>query len=190
MKAAPQPAIFVDRDGTLMEEVHYCKDPALICVFEGVSEGLRALRAAGFRTVLVTNQSGIGRGLIALHEYEQVHERLLELLGEECLDASYMCADAPGAPSARRKPEPGMLLEAARELNLDLARSWMVGDKDIDIRCGVNAGVPGILVRTGHGTVASGTDAVHIAPDFAAAARWIMERESASKPGSDDKALL
>lgn len=173
-----QPAIFLDRDGTLMKEVNYCRDASLVDVFEGVSESLLALKAAGFRTVLVTNQSGIGRGIIAQDEYERVHERLLELLGEGVLDACYMCADAPDTPSTRRKPEPGMLLEAARDLDLDLNRSWMVGDKDIDIRCGFNAGVRGILVRTGHGDSASGTDAAHIALDFAAAARWILQKQS------------
>lgn len=175
MNSTPQPAVFLDRDGTLMEEVNYCRDASLVAVFEGVREGLMALKAAGFRTVLVTNQSGIARGIIAPHEYALVHERLLELLGEGCLDASYMCPDAPGTPSERRKPAPGMLLEAARDLNLDLARSWMVGDKDIDVLCAVNAGVPGILVRTGHGASASGVDAVHCADDFAAAVRWLLK---------------
>lgn len=164
-----------------MEEVHYCRDASLVSLFEGVPEGLRALRAAGFRTVLVTNQSGIGRGLISQLEYEQVHGRLLELLGGGTLDASYMCADAPDSPSPRRKPEPGMLHEAASELALDLSRSWMVGDKDIDLLCARNAGVRGVLVRTGHGAAARGTGATHIAQDFAAAARWILEIKSSRK---------
>jgi D-glycero-D-manno-heptose 1,7-bisphosphate phosphatase len=173
----PQPAVFLDRDGTLMEEVNYCRDASLVSVYEGVREGLLALKVAGFRTVLVTNQSGIGRGIIAPHEYALVHERLLELLGEGCIDASYMCPDTPDVPSQRRKPAPGMLLEAAKDLNLDLGRSWMVGDKDIDILCAVNAGIPGILVRTGHGASASGAAAVYCAEDFAAAVRWLLARE-------------
>jgi histidinol-phosphate phosphatase family protein len=177
MSSTPQPAVFLDRDGTLMEEVNYCRDASLVAVFEGVREGLLALKTAGFRTVLVTNQSGVGRGIITPQEYTIVHERLLELLGDGCLDASYMCPDAPGTPSERRKPAPGMLLEAARDLNLDLARSWMVGDKDIDVLCAVNAGVPGILVRTGHGASAAGAGAVHCAEDFPAAVRWLLERE-------------
>ena len=102
------------------------------------------------------------------------------LLGAEALDASYMCPDAPGVPSQRRKPAPGMLLEAARDLNLDLARSWMIGDKDIDVLCAVNAGLPGILVHTGHGASATGTGAVHCAADFAAAVRWLLEQERAA----------
>jgi histidinol phosphatase-like enzyme len=78
-----------------------------------------------------------------------------------------------------------MLLEAARDLNLDLTRSWMVGDKDIDIRCALNAGVQGILVRTGHGDAALGTDAAHIALDFAAATHWILQSQSSSEDASE-----
>ena len=174
MSLSSQPAVFLDRDGTLMEEVHYCKNAAHVSVFSGVTESLQALKAAGFRTVLVTNQSGIGRGIISPLEYAAVHTRLLELLGNDLLDASYMCPDTPDTPSLRRKPAPGMLFEAAAELGLDLARSWLIGDKDIDIRCAVNANVPGVLVRTGHGVSATGEGAVHIAADFAAAVGWIL----------------
>ena len=126
-------AVFLDRDGTLMEEVHYCADPAHVRVFEGVAESLRALRTAGFRTVLVTNQSGIARGLITPTAYESVHARLLELLGPGTLDATYMSPDAADSQSPRRKPNPGMLLEAARDWNLSLERSWIIGDKAIDL---------------------------------------------------------
>jgi len=176
MTTSPQPAVFVDRDGTLMKEVNYCRDPSLVEVFEGVRQGLLALKAAGFRTVLVTNQSGIGRGNMTLEEYEAVHARLVELLGPETLDGAYMSPEAPGEPSLRRKPAPGMLLEAARDLNLDLQRSWIVGDKDIDIQCGLNAGVGGILVRTGHGASATGEAAVVVAESFALAVRWLLEK--------------
>ncbi len=127
------PAVFVDRDGTLMEEVHYCNDPGKVRVFEGVPKALQALRAAGFRTVLVTNQNGIAKGLISQNQYESVHTRLLEQLGPDTLDAAYMCADPAGQPSERRKPAPGMLLEATQDLRLDLGRSWIIGDKAIDI---------------------------------------------------------
>jgi len=178
-----QPAVFLDRDGTLMEEVHYCREASSVKVFSGVREGLLALRAAGFRTVLVTNQSGIGRGLITPQAYEAVHGRLLELLGPETLDAAYMSPETPEQPSLRRKPAPGMLLEAARDLHLDLQRSWMMGDKDIDIQCGVNAGVRSILVRTGHGASATGAGADYVAQDFAGAVRWLLEET----PGVESK---
>ena len=170
------PAVFIDRDGTLMEEVHYCSDPAQVRVFPGAADALGALQRAGFRTILVTNQSGIARGLISLEQYEKVHARLLELLGSELLDAAYMCADGPDGQSLRRKPAPGMLFEAAREWDLDLSRSWMVGDKSIDIECGNRAGVPGILVRTGHGNGQGTVGAAHVAEDFSEAVRWILGR--------------
>jgi D-glycero-D-manno-heptose 1,7-bisphosphate phosphatase len=104
------PAVFFDRDGTLMEEVHYCSDPALVRVYPGAPEALRKLKAAGFRAFVVTNQSGIGRGLFTEAQYHTVHNEFLRQLGPGSIDASYFCADVPGAPSTRRKPEPGMVL--------------------------------------------------------------------------------
>jgi D-glycero-D-manno-heptose 1,7-bisphosphate phosphatase len=172
------PAVFLDRDGTLMEEVHYCADPELVQIYEGVSDSLRALRAAGFKTILVTNQSGIARGLISPAAYESVHARLLELLGPDTLDACYMSPDAAGSTSFRRKPNPGMLLEAARDWNLTLERSWIIGDKAIDIACGKNAALSGgILVRTGHGLAEEALAApfaTHIADDLPGAVSWLL----------------
>jgi histidinol-phosphate phosphatase family protein len=145
------PAVFFDRDGTLMEEVHYCGDPAQVRLYAGVPEGLRRLRDAGFRTFVVSNQSGIGRGLITEEQYRAVQGELLAQIGEGLIDASYFCPDAPGTPSSRRKPEPGMLLEAAADFDVDLARSFMIGDKAADVECGKRAGAKTILVLTGYG---------------------------------------
>jgi D-glycero-D-manno-heptose 1,7-bisphosphate phosphatase len=145
------PAVFFDRDGTLMEEVHYCGDPAQVRVYAGVTEGLRSLRDAGCLTFVVSNQSGIGRGLISEQQYRAVQAELLAQIGEGLIDASYFCPDAPGTPSTRRKPEPGLLLEAAADFDVDLARSYMVGDKAADVECGKRAGVKTILVLTGYG---------------------------------------
>lgn len=147
----PAQAVFFDRDGTLMEEVHYCGDPAQVKVYAGVPEALRKLKNAGFRAIVITNQSGIGRGLITEAEYRAVEAEFLRQAGEGLLDASYFCPDAPGLPSARRKPEPGMLLEAAADFGIDLAGSYMIGDKCADIECGRRAGTSTILVRTGYG---------------------------------------
>ena len=145
------PAVFFDRDGTLMEEVYYCGDPAKVRVYAGVSAGLRRLREAGFRTFIVSNQSGIGRGLIGEAQYRAVEAELMAQIGEGLIDASYFCPDAPGTPSTRRKPEPGMLFEAAAEFDVDLAASYMIGDKAADVECGRRAGVKTILVLTGYG---------------------------------------
>jgi len=144
-------AVFFDRDGTLMEEVHYCGDPAKVRVFPGVPEALRKLKEAGFRTFVITNQSGIGRGLITEAQYHAVQEELLRQAGAGLIDAAYFCADPPAAPSTRRKPEPGMVLEAAADYDIDLARSYFIGDKSADIECGQRAGTRTILVLTGYG---------------------------------------
>jgi D-glycero-D-manno-heptose 1,7-bisphosphate phosphatase len=144
-------AVFFDRDGTLMEEVHYCGDPARVRVFPGVPEALRKLKEAGFRTFIITNQSGIARGLITEAQYRAVQEELLRQIGAGLIDATYFCADPPAVPSARRKPEPGMVLEAAAAYDIDLERSYFIGDKSADMECGQRAGTRTILVLTGYG---------------------------------------
>jgi HAD superfamily hydrolase (TIGR01662 family) len=144
-------AVFFDRDGTLMEDAHYCGDPALVRVFPGVPEALRRLRAAGFAIFIVTNQSGIGRGLITLAQYRAVEEEFLRQAGRESIDGSYYCPDAPGVASRCRKPETGMVGQAAAEYAVDLPASYFVGDREADIECGRRAGMRTILVLTGHG---------------------------------------
>lgn len=168
-----RPAVFLDRDGTLMEEVHYCRDPEQVRILPRVREGLARLKAAGFALVIVTNQSGIGRGRITVPEYEAVHARLLELLGPEWIDATYFCPDEPAHATERRKPAPGMLLEAARDLRLDLTRSWLLGDKASDLECARRGGVRPVLVETGYGAEEEAGDAA-VARDFTAAVEIIL----------------
>ena len=144
-------AVFFDRDGTLMEDTRYCADPALVRVYPGVPEALQKLKQAGFRVFVVSNQSGIGRGLITPEQHHAVQAEFLRQLGDNLIDASYFCPDVPGTPSTRRKPEPGMVLEAARDFAIDLPRSYFVGDKVADIECGRRAGTRTILVLTGYG---------------------------------------
>jgi D-glycero-D-manno-heptose 1,7-bisphosphate phosphatase len=144
-------AIFFDRDGTLMEEVHYCADPALVRVFDGVPEALHHLKRAGFAVFIITNQSGIGRGLFSEQQYLAVSEEFLRQAGRESIDATYYCPDVPGVPSTCRKPEPGMVLAAAAEHQIDLSASYFVGDKAVDVECGRRAGTRTVLVRTGYG---------------------------------------
>jgi histidinol-phosphate phosphatase family protein len=109
------------------------------------------LKDAGFRVFIVTNQSGIGRGLISEAQYRAVEEELLSQIGDGLIDASYFCPDVPGTASSRRKPEPGMLFEAAAQWDIDLASSYTVGDKAADVECGRKAGTKTILVLTGYG---------------------------------------
>jgi D-glycero-D-manno-heptose 1,7-bisphosphate phosphatase len=167
-----QPAIFLDRDGTLMEEVGYCADPVQVRVYPGVSAALQGLQQAGYLLILITNQSGIGRGYFTEEASRVVQAEFERQIQPARLDAVYYCPDA--APSARRKPSPGMLREAARDHSIDLARSYMIGDKSSDIEAGQAAGCRTILVQTGYGGEQSGVQATLTAVDFPGAAGLIL----------------
>ena len=148
------PALFLDRDGTLIEEREYLADPAGVVLFAGVGAALRRLQDAGFKLVIVTNQSGIGRGYYTEADMHRVNARLLELLTVDGvrIEKIYFAPEAPDQPSRGRKPSPQFLFDAGAELGLNLAASYMIGDKLIDLECGWNAGVKQvILVRTGYG---------------------------------------
>lgn len=162
-KPTPARAVFFDRDGTLMEEVHYCADPARVRAFPGTAEALGLLRAEGWRAIVITNQSGIGRGIIPPEAYRAVEQELLRQLGGR-IDATYFCPDTPEHASARRKPGTGMLEEAAHDWGLALERCWMVGDKRVDVACGRAAGCRTALVRTGYGA----REETECRPDFVA----------------------
>jgi len=177
-----RPAVFLDRDGTLMDDTGYVGDPAHVRVFDGVPEALAKLKARGFLTVIVTNQSGIARGYFTTADFEAVQARFLALIGPGLIDATYMCADHPDTASERRKPGPGMLLEGARDLGIDLTRSWMVGDRAADLEAGLRAGVRPVLVLTGEATRTDPSNAAYVADDFAGAARFILETIDASTP--------
>lgn len=151
-----------------MRDVDYCADPDAIEVFDGVCDALRKLKRVGFKLFVITNQSGIGRGYFTEEQYRRVEAELNRRLGSDIIDATYFCSDRPGGDSIRRKPAPEMVLEAARDHNLDLKRSFFVGDKAIDVECGKNAGVRTVLVRTGYGNLQE------CAPD------WIAENLSAA----------
>jgi histidinol-phosphate phosphatase family protein len=147
----PRPAVFLDRDGTLIHDRHYLSDPAGVELLPGAGEAVARLNRAGLFVVLVTNQSGIGRGWFSEHDYQAVHRRLLELLAAHgaWLDADYHCPLSPDAPDpgAMRKPGSGMFLRAAREHGLDLAASWYVGDRARDVAPARELGGRAVLVR-------------------------------------------
>src|SRR6059036_1608289 len=142
-------AVFVDRDGTIIEDRDYCSEPKDVKVFPGVPEALRRLKSNGFKLFIITNQSGIGRGLFRVEQYRAVEGEVLRQLGDGLIDATYFCPDVPGQHSSCRKPAPGMIVEATREHQIDLFGSFLIGDKEIDIECGHNAGVRTIRVKTG-----------------------------------------
>jgi D,D-heptose 1,7-bisphosphate phosphatase len=143
-------AIFLDRDDTLIVDRGYLSDPADVTLLPGVIGAIRRFRDAGFLCILVTNQSGIGRGYFTSADMDRVNRRMQDLMGEEGaqLDAIYFCPHAPGDGCACRKPAPGMLIAAAAEWRIDLAGSFMIGDKLADVEAAKAAGVAGILLRT------------------------------------------
>lgn len=142
-------AVFLDRDGTIMHDSDYCGSPDQVEVYDGASAALRRLREAGFQIFVITNQSGIGRGYFSEAEYRAVAAEMEHQLGAGLIDGTYFCPEVPAPGSLRRKPSPGMIFEAQQDHALNLARSFMIGDKAIDVECGRNAGVRTILVRTG-----------------------------------------
>jgi D-glycero-D-manno-heptose 1,7-bisphosphate phosphatase len=176
-RKSPRPVVFLDRDGTLMDEVDFCRDPAHVRAIPGARERLTRLRENGWAAVVITNQSGIGRGIILPEEYEAVHAELLRQLDGQ-IDGAYFCPDVPPHVTDRRKPGIGMIEEAVRDLGLDLSRAYFVGDKPMDIACGHNAGLPAILVRTGYGERHLDCGADFVARDVTEALDWILEKES------------
>lgn len=149
-----QKAVFLDRDGTLNIEKRYLSRPEDLVLFPDVVPSLRKLQDAGFLLLIVTNQSGIGRGYYSEADMHRVNQRLLEELTFHGIrvERIYFAPEAPDQASRGRKPSPEFLFDAREEFGLDLAASYMIGDKLSDLECGGNAGVKrSILVRTGYG---------------------------------------
>ncbi|MBM3978219.1 MAG: HAD family hydrolase [Planctomycetes bacterium] len=184
--AVLRPAAFLDRDGTLIEEVDYLTRVEQLRVLPGVPEALIALQRAGYVRVLVSNQSGVARGLLDEPQLERIHAELLARLRAAGADLELVlyCPHLPGAPVAAydricacRKPEPGLLLEAARRLPIDLARSIAFGDSLRDLDAAARVGARGVLVRTGKGEAElarAGRRTLEHHADLAAAVRAVL----------------
>jgi D-glycero-D-manno-heptose 1,7-bisphosphate phosphatase len=177
-----RPAVFLDRDGTIIVESDYLADPAGIVLVPGATAALRELAAQGFALIIVTNQSGIARGLYHEEDFQAVQQRLDELLRAEGveIDAVYHCPHHPdfSGPCDCRKPGPGMYRQAQRNLDIDLARSAYVGDRVKDVEpAGIFGGL-GVLVRTGYGVREEATlpEGQLVVDDLSAAAKIIIER--------------
>jgi D-glycero-D-manno-heptose 1,7-bisphosphate phosphatase len=142
-------ALFLDRDGTVIEECGYLSDPERVRLLPGAATALAALASEGWKLFVVSNQSGVGRGMIAPAQMDSVQSRFLELMRVEGIPIaeSYLCVHAPEENCPCRKPLPWFLERAAVEHNLDLSASWMIGDREGDIRCGKNAGCSTIWLR-------------------------------------------
>jgi len=188
---ALRPAAFVDRDGTLMVEKEYLADPAEVALLDGAVEALARLRRAGFAIVIVTDQSGIARGLYTEDDYHRVAARLQSVLEEAGVppDGTYYCPHHPDhtGPCDCRKPGTGMYERAARELGLDLTASWYVGDKVTDVLPARALGGRGILVRTGYGAQeeAQVPAGVAVVDDLRAAAAVVVASAEAASRGPD-----
>ncbi len=148
-----RPAVFLDRDGTLIAERHYLSRPEQVELLPGAAEGVRRMNEAGLRVFLASNQSGVGRGYFSLEQLGAVHDRMTELLRAEGarLDAIYVCPHHPDETCDCRKPAPGMIEQAVREYGVSPQHSFVVGDKPCDIDLGAGVGATTILVRTGYG---------------------------------------
>jgi D-glycero-D-manno-heptose 1,7-bisphosphate phosphatase len=177
-------AIFLDRDGTIIKEKEYLRDPAQVEVFHEAFASLKRLTDAGFKLFIVSNQSGVGRGYFTLADVDKVHAHIVNEFARAGVrfERIYFAPEAPDQPSRGRKPSPQFLFDARAEFALDLAQSFMVGDKLIDLECGWNAGVKKcILVRTGYGrqTEREAADKLGMAvvvDDLLAAAAWILRQ--------------
>ena len=157
-----------------MHDSDYCSDASQVRMFDGAAAALRRLKKAGYKIIVITNQSGIGRGFFTEKEYRAVEAEVSRQLGNGLIDATYFCPDAPGQPSQCRKPVPGMVLQAAREHDVDLSQSFLIGDKEIDAECAHNAGVRAIRVQTGFDKVTKASSADWVAEDLSAAVEIIL----------------
>ena len=169
--------VFLDRDGTINvkpPEGEYVTSPAGLVLLPGAARAVASLNAVGIRTVLVTNQSWLSRSPENPARYPAIHARLAELLAAEGarLDAAYHCPHAPATCDCR-KPQPGLLRRAARELQIELDRSVIIGDRDTDVMAGWAAGTSAILVRSGEAGPPA-ADADLVADDLSAAVRLIL----------------
>lgn len=172
-RPAPRPAIFLDRDGTLIEDAGYLADPAKVRLLAGAANALIALERAGYLRIVVTNQSGIGRGHFppaAFAATQDALERQLRQAGAS-VDATYCCPHAPDAGCLCRKPGTALHREAIARFDVDVSRSWCVGDQLRDLQPATELGCQALLVRTGQGAnhvaAAAAMDAL-VADDLAA----------------------
>lgn len=182
------PAVFLDRDGTLIEDAGYLDRLERLVIFPWSIDAVRLLNRAGYTVVVVTNQAGVARGIVNEAFIGEAHRYLSDrcAAGRATIDAYYYCPHLEDAPVEQyrrrcdcRKPRPGMLRQAAQDHALDLSRSWVIGDRWLDVELAANAGAGGILVRTGYGRTEegrppSGVRAEIVVDDLMAAVGWIL----------------
>jgi histidinol-phosphate phosphatase family protein len=177
-----KPAVFLDRDGTVAVDVNYCRRPEDFLLLPGAAEAIAELNRAGLPVVIVTNQSGIARGFLSWATLEAIHQKMRDEMARSgaVVDAVYVCPHHPDDGCDCRKPRPGLLRRAATEMAVDLSRSYMVGDREMDVLAGRACGCTTVIVDTGPEppTEAAIREMApdHHARDLPEAARWIVER--------------
>ncbi|MBD3349128.1 MAG: HAD-IIIA family hydrolase [Candidatus Eisenbacteria bacterium] len=189
-------AVFLDRDGTITVERGHITRPSDLELIDGAAKAIRNLNSAGYLAVLVSNQSGVARGLMSEEDLAGIHAALEELLSAEgaLLDAAYYCPNYEGGSvpgfiedTSCRKPDTGMIEAARRDLGMDIASSFVVGDQITDIELARNAGMPGVLVMTGKGARAEararerGVAIARKARDLREAVAWILSLEKGGR---------
>ncbi len=179
-------AVFLDRDGTINEDSGYVSKPAEVVLIKGAVEAVRALNSLGVPVIVITNQSGVGRGYFTEDSLKAVNKRLIELLndGGARIDGLYYCVHLPDDDCGCRKPKPGLITKAASDLGIDPRLSYVIGDKASDAGLARNAGAKAVLVLTGHGrkdvqTLLDAPD--FVADDIASAVEWVIEDMKAGK---------
>lgn len=177
-------AVFIDRDGTINMDVHYLNDPDKFKMYPGVGEGVRKLKDNGFKIIVITNQSGIARGYFTEKQLSDIHEKMKKEFQEfnVILDGIYFCPHHPDDKCNCRKPNTGLFEKAIKDHNIDVSRSYMVGDKTLDIGAGQKAGVLTILlpephIRKEYLAGKNGWEYIpdYIAEDFKDAVEWILK---------------
>ncbi|UCD73876.1 MAG: HAD family hydrolase [Phycisphaerales bacterium] len=191
-----EPAVFIDRDNTLIHNDGDLGDPEQARLIDGVASGLKALREAGYRLIVVTNQGGVARGKFSENDVDAVHQKIASLVDEAAdrariIDRFYYCPYHPEAEIEAyrrdhpwRKPNPGMLLQASRDLGLDLARSWMIGDQARDISAGRSAGCRTVLI-TENGRLAEEAHPTATVRTFSQAVQHILEESPPPRARSE-----
>lgn len=190
-----QPAVFLDRDGTINEQMGYVNHPSRFVLLPEAARGIRLLNEAGFLAVVVSNQSGVARGYFPIELVHEVHERMHRELAAvgAALDGVFFCPHHPDGKVAEyavvctcRKPKPGLVRQAEARFRIDRARSYVIGDRVSDLQLADRCGLKGVLVETGYGRgdrlyvlPGSPVQPVHVASDLEAAVRWILGQEGA-----------
>lgn len=192
-------AVFLDRDGVINEEVNYLSSPELLKLLPGAAQAVRQLNQRRIPVIVISNQAGVARGYFSEEDVLRIHDRLSNLLSREGahVDRYYYCPHHPteGTGLYRfdcecRKPKPGLLLRAGSEMNLDLTRSYLVGDNVTDVEAGIRAGAKSILVLTGHGeslwkSWPAPVRPHHVAHDLSEAVNWILHSAAPSLIATD-----